>query len=285
MEPVTQKEFDDLAVFVAVAEELRREPFFSEDNHETLCKLGDNEFVGFFCHPAFLKSAVLPFRKLWLDSEPCAFKAIRDFVFKIYPDQSYANRHKFLFCDCYDRELASKVCDRPDLTVKDVIEIWLYTHAVHAGPKGLAQKENSKKPQRKLEEFDHWARTLGREQFEFQFRLHLRLTGSRFAEFEKLLAGPLYNRLRKLGMTPGFEAEAALTYNPYPDSRLKITFDDPFWHLNKESLEETFDRLLARQHFQALSRLLVAFFPTRASAVAAICEFSTLDSFWKGVEA
>src|SRR5204862_7652196 len=115
-------------------------------------------------------------------------------VFKIYPDQNFASSYKFWFYDWYERELANKVCDRPDFTVKDVIEIWLYTHAVHAGPKGLAQKENSKKPQRKLEEFDHWARTLGREQFEFQCRLHLRLTGSRFAEFEKLLPRPLYNR-------------------------------------------------------------------------------------------
>ena len=267
MEPVTPKEFDDLAVFVAVAEELRQEPFFSEDNHETLCKFGDDEFTAFFCHPAFLKSAVLPFRRLWLDSEPCAFKAIRDFVFKIYPDQNFASSDEFWFYDWYERELANKVCDRPDLTVKDVIEIWLYTHAVHAGPKSLGPKKISKKSQRTLKEFDHWTRTLGREQFEFQFRLHLRLIGSRFAEFEKLLAGPLYYRLRnELGMTPGFEAEAALTYSPYPDPRFKITFDDPFWHLNKESLEETFDRLLARQHLQSLSRMFVAFFSTRASA-------------------
>lgn len=285
MKPVSKEEFDNFAIFVAVAEELRREPFFSEDNHETLCTLGNNDFAAFFCHPAFLKSAVLPFRKLWLESEPCAFKAIRDFVFKIHPDQNYASGYKYWFYDSYETELANNVCNQPSLTVRDVVDIWLYTHAVHAGPKELRSK-SFKKPHRTLEEFDHWAKTLGREQFEFQFRLHLRLIGSRFAAFEEQLAGPLYHRFRnELGMKPGCKAEAALTYNPYPDPRFKITFDDPFWHLNKESFEETFDRLLARQHFQSLGRLFVAFFSTRASAVAAVCEFSTLDGFFAGVGA
>lgn len=286
MERVTQPEFNALAIFVAVAEELRREPFFSEDNHETLCAVEGSEPVAFFCHPAFLKSAVLPFRKLWLNSEPCAFNSIRDFVFKVYPDQSFANRYKVFFYDLYERELSEPVCGHTNLSVKDVIEIWLYTHAVHAGPKNAASKKGSKKADRKLQEFDHWARTLGREQFEYQFRSHLHITGSRFAEFEKLLAGPLYHKLRyEIGMEPEFEAEAALTYNPYPDPRFKITFDDPFWHLNKESLEETFDRLLARQLFQSLGRLFEAFFPTRPSAVAALCEFATLEAFFVGIGA
>jgi hypothetical protein len=83
-------------------------------------------------------------------------------------------------------------------------------------------------------------------------------------------------------MKLSFEAEAALRYNPYSDGRFRIVFDDPFWHLNKESIEETFDRLLARQHFNALSHLLVAFFDTRATALAALCEFVTFDSFLSG---
>src|SRR5437868_7372016 len=36
---ITQVEFDQLATFVAVAEELRMEPFLSEDNHERLVQL------------------------------------------------------------------------------------------------------------------------------------------------------------------------------------------------------------------------------------------------------
>jgi hypothetical protein len=61
--PVTQAEFDRLATFVAVAEELSMEPFVSDDNHERLFQSkntdGSQAFMGEFCHPAFLKSAIL----------------------------------------------------------------------------------------------------------------------------------------------------------------------------------------------------------------------------------
>ncbi len=267
-------------MFVAVAEELRREPFFSEDNHETLSKVG-NETFAYFCHPAFLKSAVLPFRKLWLDSEPCAFQTIRDFVYRVHPDQALTSSFKHWFFELYDRDLARPVAEYPDLSAKDVIEIWLYTHAAHAGPK---KRKSGERIGRKLEEFDKWARSLGRERFEFEFRLHVKLIGSRMISFEEKLARPLFDILqRDAGMKPGFEAEAALTYSPYPDYRFRITFDDPFWHLDKESLEETFDRLLARQQFDSVSRLFVAFFSTRASALAAVCEFPTWEDLFQGV--
>ncbi len=36
MTPVTQADFDQLATFVAVADELSMEPFVSDDNHERL---------------------------------------------------------------------------------------------------------------------------------------------------------------------------------------------------------------------------------------------------------
>jgi hypothetical protein len=39
MSPLTQAEFDRLATFVAVAEELSMEPFVSDDNHERLVQI------------------------------------------------------------------------------------------------------------------------------------------------------------------------------------------------------------------------------------------------------
>src|ERR1017187_6000819 len=111
---MTTTEFDSLAIFIAVVEELRKEPFFSEDNHEHLA--GD---VGFFCHPAFLKSAVFPFRKIWMSSERCAFKkrakkkshkktvelGIRDLVFRDFPDRKLLDGHRYWFYDSFEREL------------------------------------------------------------------------------------------------------------------------------------------------------------------------------------
>jgi len=65
------------------------EPFVSDDNHERLVQFkksdGAQFLIAHFCHPAFLKSAILPFRKLWLSSETCAFEKIRNLVFQTHP--------------------------------------------------------------------------------------------------------------------------------------------------------------------------------------------------------
>jgi hypothetical protein len=57
MSPVTQAEFDQLATFVAVAEELSMEPFVSDDNHERLVQVkksdGSPLVTAYLCHPPF----------------------------------------------------------------------------------------------------------------------------------------------------------------------------------------------------------------------------------------
>src|SRR6266480_1724222 len=85
MSPLTQAEFDQLATFIAVAEELS---------------------MAHFCHPAFLKSALVPFRKLWLLSEACAFEKVRDLVFRTHPDQNELSGYRHWFYDTYSREFA-----------------------------------------------------------------------------------------------------------------------------------------------------------------------------------
>ena len=52
--------------------------------------------------------------------------------------------------------------------------------------------------------------------------------------------------------------------------------------MDRESLEETFDRLLARQKFQNLKNLLQGLFPNKPEAIAVICEFVNMDEMFKG---
>src|SRR5260370_22442358 len=79
-------------------------------------------------------------------------------------------------------------------------------------------------------------------------------------------------------MVPGFEAAAALKYNPYPDPRYRITFDDVFWHLDKESMEETFDRLLERHTYGILQKFLPAYFESKPDAMSAVCEDASFSA-------
>src|SRR5205823_2030091 len=98
-------------------------------------------------------------------------------------------------------------------------------------------------------------------------------------EFLKQLAKPLFLLLRRdYGMTPGFEAAAALKYSPYPDPRHRITFEDVFWHLDKESIEETFDRLLDRHTHSFLKGFLRGYFESKPDALAAMCEYVTFSA-------
>jgi len=116
------------------------------------------------------------------------------------------------------------------------------------------------------------AKRIGRVKFEFLFRISLRKVAEIYVQFLDKLAAPLFWKLTADGRVPGFEADAALKFSPYPDLRHNITFDDVFWHLDKESMEETFDRLLARQSYSILRGLLRGLFQTIPAALSAVCE-------------
>jgi hypothetical protein len=161
------------------------------------------------------------------------------------------------------------------LTRKDAVDIWLYTHAVHAGPKLFSG--SARKADRTFQEFDSWSRALGRAQFEYQFRSSLQQIGSRYSEFERQLAGQLLSHLQASGMTLGFSAHAALSCNPYPPSNSRIDFDDAFWHLRRESVEQTFERLLARQCFSELGMLIEHVFDDRSAAIDAVVKYDDLS--------
>jgi hypothetical protein len=84
---------------------------------------------------------------------------------------------------------------------------------------------------------------------------------------------------------PGFEATAALKYSPYSDRRYRITFDDVFWHLDKESVEETFDPLLERHTYGILKSFLHAYFDRMPEALAAVCEDITFPAMLERTDA
>jgi hypothetical protein len=114
----------------------------------------------------------------------------------------------------------------------------------------------------------------------------LRIIGGIYISFEEKLAFPLFRSLLKQGMKPGFEAEVALKYNPYPNSSTNIIVDDVFWHLSRETMEETFERLLARQCFSGLQSFLRGLFSDKKQeALACVCKCETFDAMLKASQA
>ena len=279
---MTQDEFDSLAIFVAVVEELRQEPFFSEDNHE---KLG-GEMAAVFCHPMFLKSAVLPFRKIWMSSERCAFQkgqgeGIRDLVFRVHPDKNLLKGYRYWFYDDFDKHLTTSFGYGWATESKhEIIDLWLNTQLAHTGPMNFPNP--TKKKQFSLADFNTCDARIGREKFEFLFRSSIATVGHSYISFEEILAFPLFTKLRdEQGMKPSFEADVALKYNPYPDPKYKIHFDDVFWHLSRETMEDSFCRLLARQRFDALQHFLRPLFDKAKEAFNCVSKSETLDALLK----
>jgi hypothetical protein len=285
MSSIAQSDFDRIATFVAVADELSMEPFVSDDNHERLVQFkkpdGSHGVAGYFCHPAFLKSAILPFRKLWLSSETCAFEKVRDVVFQVHPEQNQVRSYRHWFYDIYSGQLDQPAAQEwAKESRRDILDIWIYTQAIHVGKKEF--KKGRTVGRFTLKDFDQWAERIGRERFEFLFRSSVRVVAGVYVQFLTTLARPLFDLLKsEHGMVPGFEANAALKYNPYPDPRYRITFDDVFWHLDKESTEETFDRLLERHTYAGLKAFLQGYFENKRDALAAVSKDMTFPALLK----
>jgi hypothetical protein len=159
---------------------------------------------------------------------------------------------------------------------RDILDIWLYTQAIHTGKRELEKGRTMGRFT--LQDFDQWAERIRRERFEYLFRSSLRVIAGVYIQFLVKLAKPLFVLLQDHGMVPGFEATAALKYNPYPDPRYRITFEDLFWHLDKESMEETFDRLLERHTYAILKGFLRGYFESKPDALAAVCEYATFSA-------
>lgn len=281
-----QEEFNSLAIFVAVVEELRREPFFSEDNHDKLS--GNNAAI--FSHPMFLKSAVLPFRKIWMSSERCAFRkdngeGIRELVFREHPDKRLLGGYRYWFYDNYDKELGTSFdFGWAQESKQEIIDLWLNTQLAHTGPMNFSHKPKPKpkKKQFSRADFNACGERIGREKFEFLFRSSVATIGHTYISFAEILVLPLFKKLRdEQKMKPSFEAEVALKYNPYPDPKYGIRFDDVFWHLSRETEEESFGRLLMRQRFSGLRDLLRALFNKVGEAIDCVGKCETFDGLLK----
>jgi hypothetical protein len=292
LRPVTPEEFDAIAKYVVVADELANEPYMSDDNHEGLVFVGaEKKMHARFGHPAFLKSAILPFRKLWMPSEPCQFEKVRKLIFDLFSEttrpgdfltpqvsayrMNYEWPHEQSLVAPVDPELATAKVK----TVKQVVDLWIYTQGAHTGKTNPSHEFE-------LRDFDEVVTQSGRARLESAFRSSLYLIGhNSYLSFYRVLVRPIFERLLALGYKPKFETHAALKFGPYPKQTDHIVLDDPFWHLDKETEEETFDRLVDRWSFQNFGSFFSGYFRARRPALDALKAYSSFDALLDGTGA
>ena len=142
-----------------------------------------------------------------LSSETCAFEKIRK-SFKRTPDENEVLKYRYSFYNMYAHQL-DEPADREwaKESRRDVLDIWLYTQAIHVGKKELEKGKTSGRFT--LQDFDEWAERIGRQRFEYLLRSSLRIIAFVYIQFLKQVARPFFALLyREYGMTPGFEASA-----------------------------------------------------------------------------
>lgn len=272
----TQDEFDNIGKFIAVADELIQEPFFSADSHNRLSHVaGSTNFHAQFSHPAFLKSAILPFRKLWMPTEPCAFTKIRDLIYELFPSSDLLRGHRYWFYENHDRNVNARLFETGTIqTVGEVIDIWINTQGAHTGQRpartGIIGKYT-------VADFDEAMNSIGRPKFECEFRIGMQCVSSSFTNLYTYFAKPIFTRLQKEGYVPSFEVRVAMSYGAYPPLGGTIKLQDHFWHLDKEKPEETLVRLLQRQKFSDLATLFRWYFLEYQSTLRAVTESATFD--------
>jgi hypothetical protein len=110
-------------------------------------------------------------------------------VFQTYPDQNKLVGYHHWFYDFYSQQLGNPV-DRqwgPE-SQRDILDIWLYTQAVHVGKKEF--EKGKTRGRFTLQDFDQWAERIGRERFEYLFRSSVRGIADVYIRFLKHLARP-----------------------------------------------------------------------------------------------
>jgi len=288
----TPNEVEAIAKYAVVADELEHEPFMSPDSHDGLVFVGaEKKMHARFGHPAFLKSALMPFRKLWMRSEPCHFATVRDLLFELFGEKTrpadfltpQVSAYRLFYEGPHERSLAEPLepllATQKVKTVEDLINVWLNTHVVHTG-------KTERLGRFELKDFDEVLAQAGRARFEAKFRTSLHLIGyNSYLSLNRVLVRPIFSRLLQLGYTPSFETRAALKFGPYPKQEDEIRLDDPFWHLDKESEEETFDRLLKRDQFSNFGTFFSGYFGSRRTALDALKVYASLDFLLQATDA
>ena len=247
---VTQKEVDNVAAFVQAVRELKTEPFFGEDElYGIQVSPKIHIDVG---TPANLKSALAPFRRIWMESEPCNFNCVYNILYRNCENDQLQG----LMAECRANLEKSKKdwlfpIGPPELTPQKTVEVWLNTRYAHIGQSSRQGKFTS-------EDFAKFEKTIGSAQFEFFFRLAVRSIGTSYINLLQFAELALEQWAKNNGIKPTHPTTSSfgVVGTEVTGDGTTITRDTPGWSPTQESSEARCDRLLRRKRFHNLETLL-----------------------------
>lgn len=245
----TQFEVNSLAAFIEAATELENEPFFSPDDQLKLVSHGGDKIIAVLGDRFHFRSALVSFRRIWLEKEASYFYDVLKLIRKYEGD---------LFIDWLRREHQriekSPYCSGAGLTAKQLVDLWLNAVFAHHN----IRQKTKKSHWHDRVDFDRYAAKSSYAIFEFDFRKAVRDFGCCYRNALKLVARPAFNRWGKeLGLKPEFKIGA-----PFGSGIEETTTEGdviirrPSTEFSgQETLEQKLIRLLARYEFSPLAAI------------------------------
>jgi hypothetical protein len=154
---IPQDDVDRLALYLEIIEDMSFEPFYSKDEKMSLS--GATEEREFYMGDrAHFRSALISFRRLWMNDEPSNYKRVAKIVDRYRPGTKGSHISQI------DRNLYKDglIFGPSDMTRKDLLELWINCVFAHSG------QSSKKKLQRR--DFDKAVEKYGIGILEWNFR-------------------------------------------------------------------------------------------------------------------
>ena len=250
----TQEEVDSLAAFIEAAEEFQHEPFCGPDEPLTLGHDGENYFYKFGDRFHF-RSALVSFRRIWLNDEASNFKRILNIICKFENEELCVQMWVPMIRQQHQQVENTPVDPQSDLKNKELVDLWLNAVFAH---NNIAQKRQNPKRMDRID-FERYSKELTHAHFEYSFRMAVRQFGLCYRNLLNCVAKRILILWKeKHGLTPSFQIGLPFGrgVKEVASDGATITRKASTQYWNPESPKQKLERLLLRHEFQQFGNIL-----------------------------
>jgi hypothetical protein len=237
-ETINQQDVDRIASFVEACGELEKEPFFSKDEKLSFRSAG-NRWTFTFGDRFHFRSALISFRRLWMQTEPSNWeRVVRTLKNSSWPQltPAFAEHHEKQINATLSRSSHLMKLQMPS---ERIIDLWLNTVFAHGGLEG----------RNKRSDFESAVDQYGHAVFEFSFRTLVREIGFEFLNINNLAAKPALDHGKQhLGLSPSFRIGAAFGVKRREKTKEGhiVVREGSSEFFSEETLEERCQRIMGR---------------------------------------
>ena len=268
---ISQDDIDRLALYAEITEDMSYEPFFSKDEKMSLSG-GTEEKEFYMGDRAHFRSALISFRRLWMNDEPSNYKRVAKIVDRYRPrtkDQYITHIDRFLNKD-------GLLFGPPEMSSTDLLELWINCVFAHGG------QSSKRRLQRK--DFDEAVRKSGVGILEWNFRSIVSFAGKEMIKMGFQYIQPF---LSEVSSQTG-KQESFVRSSPFGRSTQEVTDDNDVLYrkastkfYSDESAEHRLLRVLKRDDHNQMSGVIEKIGVIPIEKLMALLRCGDLMSFLK----